>query len=40
MSLSNPYEVPHREQLKKELIEMLLEKQDSGNKKNQTGKRS
>ena len=27
MSLGNPYEVPHREQLKKELNEMLLEKQ-------------
>ena len=29
MSLGNPYdrEVPHREQLKKELIEMLVEKQ-------------
>ena len=27
MSLGNPYEVPHREQLKKELIEMLLKKQ-------------
>ena len=44
MSLGNPYEgvwgLPHREQLKKELIEMLLKKQAAVIKKNQAGKRS